>query len=390
MTDQGTRDKASEDIAQHRLLSHRLTGAPFPSIAAAVGWLGAVQSQEYAVAKWSVGQRATGLSDAALDRALADGTILRTHILRPTWHFVAAADIRWLLDLTAPRVHALNAHYYRKLGLDDGVFAKSNALLARALAGGNQLTRKELAAALAAGGIETVALRLGYLLIYAELTAVIVSGGLSGKQRTYALFDERVGGAGEPWDRERALAELTRRYFMSHGPATRADFQWWSSLTAADAKRGLALAGPDLARWEVGGQTYWCAAEPPAVRPDPSPTVHLLQGYDEYVVAYAGRPRAFDLADLAGTIPYGRQPFMHAIILDGQYVGSWQRSLSASSLSASSLSASSLSAGELSIRVRLGRRLDPAEQVALGEAVDRYARFVGLGATLTVDGGADA
>jgi Winged helix DNA-binding domain len=383
----------TDDIAGRRLLSHGLAGAPFTSIAAVVEWLGAVQSQEYAVAKWSVGQRATGISDAAMDRALADATILRTHVLRPTWHFVAAADLRWLLALSAPRVHALNAYYYRKLGLDGGVFAKSNALLARALSGGNQLTRKELAAVLAAGGVDAAALRLGYLLMYAELEAVIVSGGLAGKQRTYALFDDRVpaplagdglqaterlrrpGGAGhgvaEPWDRDRALAELTRRYFTSHGPATRADFQWWSSLTAADAKRGLAFAAADLEELEVDGQTYWCAARPAQGRPDPSPTVHLLQGYDEYLVAYTGRPRALDSAGLARTTPYGRPPFLHAIILDGMYVGSWQRTLTA---------------GQVSVQVRLARRLDPAEHAALADAVDRYGRFVDLPAMLTVDG----
>jgi winged helix DNA-binding protein len=357
------------DIAARRLLSHRLAGTPFTSIAAVVGWLGAIQSQEYAVAKWSVGQRSTGIGDAAMDRALADGTVLRTHILRPTWHFVAAADIRWLLALTAPRVHAVNAYYYRRLGLDEAVLARSNALLARTLAGGNQLTRKELAAALVAGGIEADALRLGYVLMYAELEAVIVSGGLNGKQRTYALFDERVPPT-EPWERDRALAELTRRYFTSHGPATRADFQWWSSLTAADAKRGLALAAADLAELEVDGQTYWYAAEPSPGRLDPSPTVHLLQGYDEYVVAYAGRPRAFDVADFAGSTPYGRPPFMHAIILDGQYVGSWQRTLAA---------------GQMSVQVRLARQLDAAERAALADAVDRYGRFVDLPATLAAE-----
>jgi hypothetical protein len=393
MTDQGTQDKALADIAPYRLVSHGLTGAPFPDIAAVVSWLGAVQSQEYAAAKWSVGQRANGLGDAGLDRALQDGTILRTHILRPTWHFVTAADIGWMLGLTAPRVYARSVPYFRQVGLDGDVRARSNALLARALAGGNQLTRKELAAALTAGGIAVDGLRLGHLLLHAELTAVIVSGGIRGKQRTYALFEERVpapaagngmpdiellrrpdgGGDAASWDRDWALAELTRRYFTSHGPATRADFQWWSSLTAADAKRGLALASADLAEWRVEGQTYWCAAKPPATPPDPSPTVHLLQAFDEYLVAYTGRPRAFDLAGLISAHPYGRPGFMHAVVLDGQYVGSWQRSVTAE---------------ELIVRVRLARRLDPAERAALGEAADRYARFVELPVTLAVEGGA--
>lgn len=356
------------EIAQRRLLSHGLSGAPFAGAAEVVSWLGAVQSQEYAVAKWSVGQRATGLSDAGLDRALAEGTIVRTHVLRPTWHFVAPADLRWLLALTAPRVHAANAPYYRKSGLDRAVFEQSNALLAGALAGGEQLIRPELAAVLAGGGIEAHGPRMAYLLMYAELEAVICSGGLRGRQRSYARFDERVPPA-PPMDREAALAELTRRYFTSHGPATRADFQWWSGLTAADAKLGLALAAPELAEWVAGGDTFWYAPGRPPGRPDPSPTAHLLQGYDEYIVGYTASRKALDLAGLTGSA--GPPALLHAIVLDGQYVGSWQRKLSAKAVT---------------IQARLRRPLDPAELAAVQAAADRYAEFVGAPATLVLDG----
>lgn len=210
----------SDEIAGRRLLSQGLSGAPFRRATEVVGWLGAVQSQEYVVAKWSVGQRSSGLSDAAMDAALADGTLVRTHVLRPTWHFVTAADVRWLLALTGPRVLAGNASYHRKFGLEQEAFARSNALLAQAVAGGAELTRKEVAAVLAA--ITTDNIAVGFLLMHAELTGVITSGGLKGKQRTYASFAERVPPAPE-LARDEALAELTRRYFTSHGPATRAD-----------------------------------------------------------------------------------------------------------------------------------------------------------------------
>jgi hypothetical protein len=361
-------DQDARDIAQRRLRSHGLAGAPFTSVTEVVGWLGAVQSQEYAVAKWSVGQRATGVTDAALDQALADGTLIRTHVLRPTWHFVAAADVRWLLTLTAPRVHAMSVPYHRQQGLDDAAFAKSNALLTSVLGGGNQLTRKEIAAAMADAGITTDNLTVGFLLLHAELEQVVCSGALNGKQRMYALFDDRVPPAPAK-DRDEALAELTRRYVTSHGPATRADYQWWSSLTAADAKRGLELAGPDLVKTIVDGQTHWSAAQPPPAPREPAPTVHLLQAYDEYVVAYRGaygeKRKAFDIAGLAR----GQLPFLHTVIVDGQYAGSWRRTLTATAMR---------------IEVRLARPFEDAEAAALAAAADRYADFVGLPSTLAV------
>jgi hypothetical protein len=363
-------DQDARDIAPQRLRSQGLAGAPFTSVTEVVGWLGAVQSQEYALAKWSVGQRATGLSDAALDQALADGTLIRTHVLRPTWHFVIPADIRWMLALTAPRIHAMSAPYYRQQGLDDAAFAKGNALLATVLGGGNQLTRKEIGAAMAEAGITTDNLTVGFLLLHAELEQVVCSGALKGKQRMYALFDDQVPPA-TARDRDEALADLTRRYFTSHGPATRADYQWWSSLTAADAKRGLELVGPGLVQTVVDGQTYWSAVAPPPGRPDPSPTAHLLQAYDEYVVAYRGQRKAFDVAGLA----QGRIPFIHTVMVDGQFAGSWQRTLTAT---------------EMRIEVRPARPFLPAEQAALAAAADRYAQFVSLPTTLTIEDGPDA
>lgn len=361
-------DQQWVEIVRQRLRRHGLAGAPFSGVAEVVGWLGAIQSQEYAVAKWSVGQRATGLTDAAVDRALAEGAIVRTHVLRPTWHFVAAADVRWLLALSAPRVHAANAYYYRRFGLDSAVCARSNDLLAAALAGGRELTRPELAAALAAGGIEADLLRLTYLVMYAELTAVVCSGGLRGRQRTYALFDERVPSA-PPRDRDEALADLTGRFFTSHGPATRADYQWWSGLTAVDAKRGIELAAPRLARTEIDGEPFWSAADPPPGRPDPSPTAHLLQAYDEYIIGYSRSRCALDLAGLAAEVVTPDWT-LNAVILDGQFVGGWRRKLAAR---------------RLTVQARLFRPLTGAEPAALQAAADRYGAFLGVPAELAVE-----
>ena len=247
------------DIAQQRLHNQRLVGAPFARPDEVVRWLGAVQAQEYPGAAWGIAQRTSGLSQPAIDQAFADGTILRTHAMRPTWHFVTPADIRWILALTTPRVHALNASYYRKLELDGSVLARSATVLTNALQGGRHLTRSELTTALEQAGIIRPTddrLRLTYLVMHAELEGLICSGAMRGKQHTYALLDERVP-ATRTLEREEALAELTRRYFSSHGPATIKDFAWWSGLSTSDVKVGLELNTSQLETARVDGQAYW-------------------------------------------------------------------------------------------------------------------------------------
>jgi hypothetical protein len=360
-------------ISRSRLLNLGLSGAPFSTVDEVVGWLGAVQCQDYPVAKWSVGQRARGLRDADLDRALAEGTLVRTHVLRPTWHFVRPADLRWMLELTAPRVNAMNAHYYRRLGLDDALVSASNAALARALSGGRQLTRRQIAAVVEGDGIPTDPMPLTYLLMRAELDAVVCSGGLCGKQRTHALFDERVPPA-PPVPRDQALTELTRRYFTSHGPATVRDFAWWSSLTVADVRRGLELVGGELAPVVVGDQTYWSATSPAPGRSDPPPSAHLLQGFDEYLVGYRGGRKGLDSS---GVVQAGARRVLspHAVILDGQLVGTWRRELTPAAMT---------------IEVQPLRALDRTERAAVGSAAARYGEFVALPIQLRVLGPAGA
>lgn len=354
------------DVAHQRLHSLRLEGARFGAPEDAVRWLGAVQSQDYGPAKWSVGERTAGAGDAAIDRAFAEGTILRTHVLRPTWHFVLPADIRWMLELTAPRVHALNAYYYRQLGLDDEVLARSTALLAGALRGGNRLTRKRLAAVLQGAGLATEGFRLGYMLMNAELQGVICSGPLDGRQHTYALLDERAPQAGSSLTRDEALAELTLRYFTSHGPATAKDFRWWSSLTAADVGAGLGLVAPRLQHETVDGLSYyWSAASPP---PETSaPTVHLLQGYDEYVVGYSESKWVLDAAGIARALPQARAVFNGVVILDSQVAGHWKRTLKRTSVV---------------IEAALYRPLDDDQAQALAAAAAAHGAFLGLPATV--------
>lgn len=309
------------DIRQQRLYNQHISRPTFEQPAEVVSWLGAVQAQDYGGAKWGVGLRLANGREAEIEQAFADGLILRTHIMRPTWHFVTPADIRWLQRLTAARVQALSASYYRQLELDAATFARSNDALAKALKGGKHLTRPELAAVLEQAGIQA-GQRLGYLLFQAELDMVVCSGGRQGKQFTYALFDERVP-SGKELEREEAIAELTRRYFVSHGPATIQDFVWWSGLTTADVRMGLEMAKAHLVEEVIEGENYWRPAAAPILN-ETTPAVYLLPAYDEYTVAYSDRRAILDAADMERA---RNGIFSPVMVSGGKIVGLWERTI---------------------------------------------------------------
>lgn len=351
-------------IPWRRLANLRLVGSPLGTPEAVVRWLGAVQSQDYGPAKWSVGQRVEAVHDAAFDHALAEGAILRTHILRPTWHFVLPEDIRWMLELTAPRVLAFNAYYYRQRGLDRATFDTCNALLLAELAGGRQRTRREIGAIFARAGIAADGETLGSILMNAELSGLICSGALQGKQHTYALLEERAP-RGVRLTRDEALAELTLRYFRSHGPATIKDFRWWSSLTLAEIARGLAMVADHLQREEIDGVAYWSApSAPPQIV---SPTVHLLQAYDEYVVGYSESKRLIDCAGAERSQPVGRSIANAPVILNTQVAGHWKRTQKKRSVE---------------IEATLYTPFNDAQARALEDAAARHGAFLDLPATL--------
>src|SRR3989442_2499270 len=230
---------ATNSIARRRLHNQHLVSPTLTEAEEVVRTLGAVQAQDYLGARWAIAQRATGLAETDVEGAIAGGAILRTHVLRPTWHFVLPEDVRWMLELTAPRVGAAMAYHNRQLELDAPTFRKGHTALERALRGGNQRTRAELATVLARAGIDVASgQRVGQLLMQAELDRVVISGARRGKQFTYALFDERVPPSPKR-DRDEALHDLARRYFATRGPATAEDFAWWSGLSASEARRAI-------------------------------------------------------------------------------------------------------------------------------------------------------
>lgn len=345
------------DLARQRLVQQRLVGEPCARPEQVVASLLAVQSQDYAGAKWAIAQRTASVDDAEVEAAYRAGSILRTHVLRPTWHFVTPADIRWLLELTGPRVHAANAYQYRTFGVDAAAAERANRRIVKALSQGQPLTRGELARVLGEPGAEAKGTRLASLLMHAELDAVICSGAPRGKHHTYALLDDRAPRAAKI-PRDEALAELARRYVGGHGPAQARDLAWWSGLTIADAKRGLAACGAKLEQESIDGATYWWAAGPAAPRRR-GPVVHLLPNYDELVVAYKDRSALQD----ANVVPSATGLSANFLLVDGRIVGRWRRRLAPP---------------EVVISVQLLRPLTSAESKGLERAAARYARSLGL------------
>lgn len=323
--------------------------------------LGAVQAQDYAAALWAVGLRIPNSTEADIEQTLAEGNILRTHVLRPTWHFVPPEDVRWMLKLSAGRIHRQMASTYRVVNVDAKLFSRTNALIGKALEGGKQLTRPELKGVLERASISRVGERLGFLLIAAELDALICSGPRRGKQFTYALLDERAPKSSQLTNEE-AKAILANRYLLSHGPATVRDFAWWSGMTLTEAKASIEMNTRDLFSEESEGKLYWSpkAAEPIKRK---NQAIYLLPNFDEYAVAYADRSLIFDMTHKPKLDVRGQAIFQYAIIVNGRTEGTWRRKL-----------------GKEAVVIErvLFKKLDAAQERAFKMVAQSYAKFLGL------------
>jgi hypothetical protein len=351
------------EVTRLRLSNQALSRPRFSKPADAVGWLGAVQAQDFAGAKWAVGARMRAATDAAVERTFNAGSILRTHILRPTWHFVVPADIRWMLDLTAPRVKAGLASRRRQLGLDARMLKRSNAALERALRDGALLTRDELREVLGRAGIAAEGVRMAHIMGHAELDGIVCSGPRRGKQFTYALLDAQAP-AGPALTREEALARLAGRYFASRGPATPHDFAKWASLTLDDARRGLEGVEGDLRRDVVEGATYWSFGAIPSAGAAGARAL-LLSLFDEYIGSY--RDRSAIVAPEHVPKLWAGNAVTHVLLLDGKIVGTWRRRPAVKAVN---------------VELRFFDTPTRAATRAMAEAARRYAAFLGLPLTL--------
>jgi hypothetical protein len=310
------------DIIRRRLAAQFLTTRGLASASDVVRTLGAVQAQDYAGAKWALGQRVRGATDASVEREMTEGRLIRTHVLRPTWHFVPPEDLRWMLALTASRITRVMASYNKELDLDARTLARGTAAIARALEGGKHLTRPELATVLGRARVGPAkGQRLARLVMQAELGAVICSGPRRGNQFTYALIDERAPRS-TTLDRDEALATLARRYFTTRGPASAHDFAWWSGLTVADARHAVALIAGELERATYNDRDMWFVESAP---PRARAVAHLLPNYDEYFIGYKDRSAIGRRTCDVGLVTGGNALIAHVVTVNGELVGGWKR-----------------------------------------------------------------
>jgi Winged helix DNA-binding domain len=310
-------------IPSYRLHYQQISAPVHQSPSDLAGYMGAMQAQDYTMSKWAVGTRLPGLTDTEVVAALDTGALVRTHVLRPTWHIVAGRDVRWMLALTGPRIKASLAAYDRGLGIDAALYARANALIVKALEGGNHLTREEVMDAIKQGGVATDSSRAVHFMMNAEVEGLICNGIMRGNTQTYALLDEKVPPA-PVLAREEALVELARRYFRSHAPATLADYQWWSGLSMPDARAGLEAIKSTLDAFESHGQTYYLPAH--SVAPASVPSVYFLPAFDEYCVSYKDRKAVFDPA-WQGLAITSNGIFKPIIVVNGMVTGIWKRTV---------------------------------------------------------------
>ena len=348
------------NIALNRLNNQQIAEHQFDNPSQLVAWLGAIQAQDFPGAKWSIGLRLPGASELDIDRAIADRTIVRTWPLRGTLHFVAAADVHWMRALLTPRIIAGSIARQRKLDLHAAVFARCENLFIKALRGGKQLSREAMYALLENARISTADQRGYHILWRLAQEGLLCFGAHAGKQPTFALLDEWCPVA-KTWEREESLAELTKRYFTSHGPATLQDFIGWSGLRVSDARAGLDMLGSTLAQEVIENKTYWMPQSAPTLSKS-SAAAYLLPGFDEYMLGYKDRSASLDPKYARKICPGSNGMFVPTIVMEGQVVGTWKRTLKRNTVA---------------IAPRPFTSFRKAQKLALAVAAESYRKFVG-------------
>jgi hypothetical protein len=345
-------------IARHRLHNQLLTDSRLKQPHEVVGWLAAMQAQDYLGALWSLGMRLPGSIDRDIEQGFADKTFVRTWVMRGTLHFVVASDIHWMVALLAPGLIAGNMRRYRELELDEKILARTDKLLARALQDGTQLNRTEMMAILEKQGISTEGQRAPYILQHASLHRLMYQVAVRRNDPVYMALPE-----GQPLPPDEARAELARRYFTSRGPATLQDFVWWSGLPTADARQGLDAIKAQLDQETIGKQTYWWSGALPKGKAS-QPTAYLLPSYDEYLIGYKDRSASLD--ELGAAKMWRGNGFSATIAIEGRIVGTWKRTLKK---------------GSVVIDSDFFAPLSAADKRAFAAVMQRYGEFLALPVT---------
>lgn len=343
-----------------RLLNQKISSNHFDNPRDLITHLGAVQAQDYPMSKWAFGVRLPHATDANIEAALDAGELVRTHVLRATWHIVSGQDVRWMLALTSKYIKASAAIRDRDLGIDSALYTRTNDLIAKALEGGKNLTREEVMQELEKGGVETNSSRAVHFMMNAEQDGIVCNGVMRDKKQTYALLDEKVK-PGLVLSREEALANLAGRYFNSHAPATLQDFQWWSGLPMSEARIGLESIKSSLESFESGGKTYFMG-ETAQHATAPEASVFFLPAFDEYTVSYKDRSTVFDPQWHKNAIT-SNGIFKPIIVRDGLVIGIWKRTVQKN---------------KVVVEVEFFDAKDALDLGVMEKAVAGFGRFLGL------------
>lgn len=347
-------------IPTQRLINQKISTNHFDNPRDLITHLGAVQAQDYPMSKWALGVRLPNATDASIEAALDAGELVRTHVLRPTWHMVSGQDVRWMLALTGKHIKASAASRDRELGIDAALYLRTNDLIANALEGGKHLTREEVMEEIEKGGVPTDSSRAVHFMMNAEVDGIVCNGVMRGKKQTYALLDEKVK-PGLVLSREEALANLAGRYFTSHAPATLQDFQWWSGLPMSEARIGLESIKSRLESFESGGKTYFMG-ENAQHAATPETSVFFLPAFDEYTVSYKDRSTVFDPRWHKNAIT-SNGIFKPIIVRDGLVIGIWKRTVQKN---------------KVVVEVEFFDPKDALEQGVMEKAVAGFGSFLGL------------
>lgn len=316
----------TREISAIRLKNQQLATSMFQTPKELVAWMGAMQAQDYNQAKWAIGIRMPHMIESQIESAFNQGKILRTHLMRPTWHFVSADDIYWMLQLTAPQIKSVLNSRHRELGITELLVNTSYLVIEEAINAreDQSLTREELLQVLAQAGIPTDLQLASHIMLRAEIDGILCSGPLKGKKQTYALLSKRVP-VKKTLTKEEALARLAKSYFSSHGPATLADFLWWSGLPAADGRNALESVKTDLISVKIASDTYWLSGS--GIKTSKlSDSVYLLPAYDEFLISYKNRSASITTEDHKKAIS-SNGIFRPVVLVNGQISGLWKKTV---------------------------------------------------------------
>lgn len=311
-----------KEIAKYRLANQQIAATKLKTANDIVCWMGAMQAQDFAMAKLAIGVRLPNSTEKTIDSAFNNGEILRTHLLRPTWHFVSADDIYWLLELTAPQVKTKLRSSNNRLNLSEKIFTKSNSIIEKAFESQKELTREELKTKLEEASILINENRLSHLLINAELDGIICSGSVTGNKQSYVILSDRIPKK-KIFTRDEALAELAKKYFTSRSPATLKDFTWWSGLSTTSARQALDSVKSSFVSEKINSEIYWFV-DPVDLPTKEKITINLLPAFDEYIISYQDRTAVLPPEHLQKTVT-ANGIFWPVILLNGQVIGKWKR-----------------------------------------------------------------